>query len=59
MVSGVEELDSVVRCIELGATDYLPKPLNPPILGARISASLAAKRLHDLEQRVPASGRRR
>ena len=49
IVSGVEELESVVRCIELGATDYLPKPIDPAILGARINASLAAKRLHDLE----------
>ena len=49
IVSGVEDLDSVVRCIELGATDYLTKPINPRILGARVSASLAAKRLHDLE----------
>lgn len=49
MISGIEELDSVVRCIELGATDYLPKPFDPVILGARIRASLAGKRLHDLE----------
>ena len=42
MVSGVEELDSVVRCIELGATDYLTKPISPRILAARFSASLAA-----------------
>ena len=49
MVSGVEELDSVVRCIELGATDYLTKPINPRILAARFSASLAAKHLRDLE----------
>jgi Response regulator containing a CheY-like receiver domain and a GGDEF domain len=49
MISGVEELDSVIRCIELGATDYLPKPFNPAILGARIRACLAGKRLHDLE----------
>jgi adenylate cyclase len=49
IVSGVEELDSVVRCIELGATDYLTKPINPRILGARIGASLNAKRLRDLE----------
>ena len=49
VVSSVEELDSVVRCIELGATDYLTKPINPSILAARIDASLAAKRLHDLE----------
>src|SRR5215211_5051463 len=43
------ELDSVVRCIELGATDYLPKPFNTAILRARIGASLTAKRLRDLE----------
>jgi class 3 adenylate cyclase len=50
IVSGVEELESVVRCIELGATDYLAKPIDPAILRARINASLAAKRLHDVEQ---------
>jgi class 3 adenylate cyclase len=49
MISGVEELDSVIRCIEMGAMDYLPKPFNSAILGARIRASLAGKRLHDLE----------
>jgi class 3 adenylate cyclase len=49
IVSAVEELDSVVRCIELGATDYLTKPINHRVLEARISASLAAKRLRDLE----------
>jgi adenylate cyclase len=49
IVSGVEELESVVRCIELGATDYLVKPIEPSILRARINASLASKRLHDLE----------
>jgi adenylate cyclase len=49
MISGVDELDSVVRCIELGATDYLTKPFNATILEARVRASLAEKRLHDLE----------
>jgi class 3 adenylate cyclase len=49
MISGIEELDSVVRCIELGATDYLPKPFDAVILGARIRASLAGKQLHDLQ----------
>jgi adenylate cyclase len=49
MISGIDELESVVRCIEMGATDYLPKPFDPAILGARVRASLAGKRLHDLE----------
>jgi two-component system, cell cycle response regulator len=49
MISAVDELDSIIRCIELGATDYLPKPFNAAILRARIGASLAAKRLRDLE----------
>ena len=49
MVSAVDELDSVARCIELGAADYLPKPFNPVILGARVRASLADKRLRDAE----------
>src|SRR5262245_30084720 len=49
MVSGVDELDSVARCIELGAADYLPKPFNAVILAARVRASLADKRLHDVE----------
>jgi adenylate cyclase len=49
MVSALEELDSVVRCIELGATDYMTKPINTRILDARVSASLAAKHLHDIE----------
>ena len=49
MVSAVDELDSVVRCLEMGAADYLPKPFNPVILAARVRASLADKRLHDAE----------
>ena len=49
MISGVDELDSVARCIEMGAADYLPKPFNPVILAARVRASLADKRLHDVE----------
>jgi class 3 adenylate cyclase/CheY-like chemotaxis protein len=49
MVSGVEEQESVVRCIELGATDYLTKPINPRILEARLNASLTAKRMRDME----------
>ncbi|MEM7025083.1 MAG: adenylate/guanylate cyclase domain-containing protein, partial [Pseudomonadota bacterium] len=50
MISALSELDSVVKCIELGAEDYLPKPFNAVLLNARISASLERKRLHDREQ---------
>jgi two-component system, cell cycle response regulator len=49
VITAVDELDSVVRCIELGATDYLPKPFEPAILRARLTATLAGKRLRDLE----------
>jgi two-component system cell cycle response regulator len=49
MITAVDELESVVRCIEMGATDYLHKPFNASILQARIGASLATKRLRDLE----------
>ena len=36
MISALDEIDSVVKCIELGAEDYLPKPFNPVLLGARV-----------------------
>jgi adenylate cyclase len=49
MISAISELDSVVRCVELGAEDYLPKPFNSVLLRARIGASLERKRLHDRE----------
>lgn len=47
MISAVDELDSVIRCIELGAEDYLPKPFTPTLLKARVGACLEKKRLHD------------
>jgi signal transduction histidine kinase/DNA-binding response OmpR family regulator len=47
MISAVDEIDSVIRCIELGADDYLPKPFNPTLLRARVGACLERKRLHD------------
>lgn len=49
MISALDEIDSVVRCIEIGAEDYLPKPFNPVILRARIGACLEKKRLRDRE----------
>jgi adenylate cyclase len=50
VISSVDELDSVVRCIRSGAADYLPKTVDPEILRARIEASLAQKRLRDNER---------
>lgn len=49
MVSALEEMESVIRCVELGAQDYLPKPADPLLLRARINASLSKKRLYDME----------
>jgi adenylate cyclase len=47
MISAIEEIASVVRCIELGAEDYLPKPFDPTLLRARVHASLEKKALRD------------
>jgi len=47
MISALDELSSVVRCIKQGAIDYMVKPFNPVLLKARINAALASKRLHD------------
>jgi len=52
MTSSMDELDSVVKCIELGAEDYLNKPVNPVLLRARINASLEKKRLRDEQRRL-------
>jgi CheY-like chemotaxis protein/tRNA A-37 threonylcarbamoyl transferase component Bud32 len=49
MISALDDLSSVVRCIEHGAEDYLPKPFDPVLLRARITASLDKKRLRDRE----------
>ena len=45
MISALDEMDSVVRCIEAGADDYLPKPFDPTLLRARINAGLTKRRL--------------
>jgi adenylate cyclase len=50
VTSSVEGLDNIVRCIDLGAEDYLRKPVNPVLLKARISASLEKKRLRDQQK---------
>ncbi len=50
MISAVDDIESVVRCIDLGADDYMPKPANRTLLRARINASLNRKRLQELER---------
>jgi phosphoserine phosphatase RsbU/P len=47
MISALNEMNSVIRCIELGAVDYLLKPFNPVMLKARLGATLEKKRLRD------------
>jgi len=50
MISASDETETIARCIELGADDYLPKPFDPVILQARVGASLEKKRLRDRER---------
>jgi class 3 adenylate cyclase len=52
MTSSLDEVDSVVKCIELGAEDYLNKPINPVLLRARVNASLEKKRLRDEQRKL-------
>jgi putative two-component system response regulator len=50
MISALQEIDSIARCIELGAEDYLAKPFDPVLLRARVSASLDKRRLRNQEK---------
>lgn len=52
MTSSLDEVKSVVKCIELGAEDYLNKPINPILLRARVNASLEKKRLRDEQRKL-------
>jgi adenylate cyclase len=52
MISALDEIDSVVRCLELGAIDYLTKPFDPVLLRARISAVLELSQLRDAKRRL-------
>jgi len=49
MISGLDQIDPAVRCIKMGAEDYLPKPFNPTLLKARLGKSLEKKQLRDRE----------
>ncbi len=51
IISALGETDGPIRCIEMGAEDYLPKPCDPVLLRARVGACLEKKRLRDQEQR--------
>ncbi len=50
VISALEDIESAARSIQLGAEDYLTKPINPVLLRARVAASLEKKRLRDLER---------
>lgn len=50
VISGADQTETAVQCIELGAEDYLPKPFNPTLLRARVTSSLEKKRLRDLDR---------
>ena len=50
VVSGAEQIESAVKCIESGAEDFLPKPFNPTLLRARVTSSLEKKRLRDQDR---------
>jgi class 3 adenylate cyclase len=52
MISALTELDSIVRCIEAGADDYLAKPFDPTLLRARVGSSLEKKHLRDREREM-------
>lgn len=49
VISAVDETSSIVRCLELGAEDFVSKPFDPVVLRARINAALARRRFGTLE----------
>ncbi len=52
VISALDDMESVIRCIELGAEDYLPKPFSPTLLKARVRACVEKKRIHDRERQL-------
>jgi class 3 adenylate cyclase len=51
VISGADQFEKTIKCIEMGAEDYLPKPFDPILLRARIFSSLEKKRLRDLDRK--------
>ena len=51
VISGMEGMENVIRSLEMGAADYLPKPVDPVLLKARLNATLNEKRLRDVERK--------
>ncbi len=58
VISGLDDMETIVRCVELGAEDYLPKPINEILLRAHVSAALEKKWLRDQERAYLAAIRR-
>jgi CheY-like chemotaxis protein/nitrogen-specific signal transduction histidine kinase len=52
MITAIDDRQSVEKCIESGADDYLVKPFNPVMLKARLSGCLARKKLYDMEKKT-------
>jgi putative two-component system response regulator len=50
MITALDDVESAVKCIDMGAVDYVTKPFNPVLLQSRVSASLERKHLHDMEE---------
>jgi len=50
VVSGADQIEKTIECIQIGAEDYLPKPFNPVLLRARIFSTMEKKRLRDLDK---------
>jgi DNA-binding response OmpR family regulator len=55
MISGEQDMQGIIDCIEAGADDYLFKPFNPVLLQARIKAGIERKRWHDREEQYRSS----
>jgi len=52
MLSAIHEMDAIIRCIKMGADDYIPKPIDLTLLRARVGASIQKKRLRDREKQL-------